>query len=73
MLIITYFGVKKMSDKTHHTRVVVRVEELDKEGKIMNVPSKHVLADFPNDTEEFCDGQKSDDYFNDVIRKCRSL
>jgi hypothetical protein len=53
-----------------HTRVVVRVEDLDNDGNCIDVPSEQVLADFPNDEDEMSEGQQSDDYYNDVIRKC---
>jgi hypothetical protein len=53
-----------------HFRVVVRVEELDSEGTCIDVPSEQVLADFPDDQDDCSVGQKSDDHYNEVIRKC---
>jgi hypothetical protein len=57
-------------DETYHTRVVVRVEEVDGEGNCIDVPSEQVLADFPDDQNEEYAGLKSDDFYNDVITKC---
>jgi hypothetical protein len=54
--------------ETNHFRVVVRVEELDEEGTCIDVPSEQVLADFPDDTDDTSVGQKSDDFYNKVIR-----
>jgi hypothetical protein len=57
-------------DETHHTRVVVRVEELDANGDCIDVPSEQVLADFPDDQNEEYAGMQSDNFYNDVIKKC---
>ena len=53
-----------------HTRVVVRVEELDEGGNCIDVPSEQVLAEFPKDEDETSEGQMSDDFYNKVIRQC---
>lgn len=59
-----------MSEETAHFRVVLRVEELDENGDCINVGSEQVLADFPNDDDGTSVGQMSDDYYNEVMRKC---
>jgi hypothetical protein len=55
--------------ETNHFRVVLRVEELDEAGTCIDVGSEDVLADFPNDIDDCSVGQKSDDFYNDVLRK----
>ena len=59
-----------MSEETAHFRVVLRVEELDADGEIIEVGSEHVLADFENDQDDTSVGQMSDDYYNKVVRNC---
>lgn len=59
-----------MADEINHFRVVIKVEELNSDGSVMEVVSDHVLKDFPNDFDDTHVGQKSDDYYNNVIRKC---
>ena len=56
--------------ETAHFRVMLRVEELDKDGKVVDVVSKHILADYPNDDDGSSVGQMSDDYYNKVVRNC---
>jgi len=53
-----------------HFRVVLKVEELDEDGEVVDVCSEQVLADFPDDDDGESIGQKSDDYYNEIIRKC---
>ena len=55
--------------ETNHFRVKVVVEELDKDGEVIEVCSEKELADFPNDDDGTSIGQMSDDFFNEVIRK----
>ena len=52
----------------NHFRVVIRVEELNGDGSVMEVVSDHVLGDFPDDFDDTSVGQKSDDFYNKVIR-----
>ena len=59
-----------MAEETAHFRVKVIVEELDSDGEVIEICSEHELADFPDDDNGIDIGQQSDDFFNDVIRKC---
>jgi hypothetical protein len=56
-------------DETYHTRVVVRVEELDGNGDCIDVPSEQVIADFPDDQNEEYAGIQSDNLFNDIVKQ----
>jgi hypothetical protein len=58
------------TDETYHTRVRVIVEELDGNGDVIDVVSETTLADFPDDQDDEYQGQKSDDFYNDVVKKC---
>lgn len=60
----------KDTENPFHTRVVLVVQELDEEGNVIDTPSEQVLAD---DTDDTSFGQKSDDFFNEIIRKTRRV
>lgn len=55
---------------TAHFRVMLIVQELDADGNCIEVVSKHMLADYPNDDDGSSIGQMADDYYNKVVRNC---
>jgi hypothetical protein len=60
----------KDMEEIAHYRVKVIVEELDGNGEVIDVVSEHILADYENDQDDDSVGQKSDNYFNKVVRTC---
>lgn len=56
-----------------HTRVVIRVEELDVNGDCIDVPSEQVVADFPNDEDVTSEGEQSDKFYNTLIHLSRGI
>ena len=53
---------------SNHFRVVIRVEQLDGEGNCEEVVSEDVLGDFPEDEDDISVGQKSNDFYEEVVK-----